>query len=114
MLGLVGDALGVRLSHRRHPVRQEHDHAQLALRGRLDERFGERAGNVGAAVGVETADPFLGGPHVVTRHLRPAGGVATHAAPEGDHTEPVPRPEGPEELRQRGFRLIELVTRHGA
>src|SRR6266480_5452089 len=113
-LGLVGDALGVGLAHRRHPVRQEHDDAQPALGRRLGECLPEGTRDVGAAVGVEAADPLLSGAHVVTRYVGPPGRVATHATSEGDHPEPVLRSERAEQLRQRRLRLIELVARHRA
>src|SRR5207302_1249661 len=52
MLRLIGDALRVRFAHGRHPVRQEHHHAQVALGWWLGEGLRERAGDVGPAVGV--------------------------------------------------------------
>ncbi len=113
-LGLIGDALGVGLAHGCHPVRQEHDHAQPTLGGRFGECLCQGARDVGTAVGVEAADPFLRDAHVISRHVRPTGRVATHAAAERDHPEPVTRAERAEQLHQRSLGLVELVARHRA
>src|SRR6266480_1405876 len=64
----------------------------------------------GSAVGVEAADPLLGGAHVIRRHVRPTGGVTTYAASERDHPEPVTRAERAEQLHQRSLGLVELVA----
>src|SRR5439155_946823 len=56
---LVGDALGIGLTHRRHPVGQEDHDAERAFGGGRRECLRQRPGDVRAALGRDRPDPLL-------------------------------------------------------
>ena len=113
-LGLIGQALGIGLAHRRQSIRQEDDDAEGAFPWLRGQGFGECPRDVGAAAGVEAANPVLRRTNAVGRRVGPADGVAAHPAPERDDAEPVSAAQAAEQLHQRGLRLVELVARHRA
>ena len=111
---LVGDALGIGLTHRRHPVGQEDHDAERAFGGGRRECLRQRPGDVRAALGRDRPDPLLRVADVLGRPLCPRGRVPPHIAAEGDQPEPVPCAQRAEQLHQRRLGLVELLPGHRA
>ena len=89
LFGACGDLFRIRLARARLAVGQEDNDAQRLFSRRLCERLRQRAGDIGAALGVETPNPALRVATGIARDAGPSFRVAAHAARERDQSESV-------------------------
>ena len=114
LLGALGDPFGIGFPRAGLAIGQEYDHAQGLLCRGLRECLRERAGDVGAALGIEAANPICRVTPRLSRHAGPFLRVAAHAARKCDQPEPVTCAQRAEQLNQRGFGLLNFLAGHRA